>query len=386
MAMWKRPRVEGRKVMPCRYTEAFQLAARELEEQLEGKLQANLRELQEKQGEWELALRQPGFKGAVGRLEATQRARVRLQGVMGRGVRCPRCRVVPSGGPVHLCTSGHLLCRECHPSQGNSCYTCGARSSSFTVISIMFSSRCSSSSLLAVTVATSITRECTNKGCTAPYDPCQPDMHRCRTAGETGFTAGKGTRKRAVNQLTEAQEKLSELENTLKEVDFRQNEELAHFNKKLVPLNEMKLLVAQEERELEELEEVLASSLECPVCMEVPTAVPGCRVRSCTNGHLLCSPCYLAMGGREAPCPSCRATMGDNTSLLAQMIVRNIRHKCGNIGCSLKLPYNAVKAHRTACGRASEMRNSKKPRNTENTGFSTEERNGCLTGFSFSIT
>lgn len=130
MAMWKRPKVDGQKATPCRYTEAFHLVARGLEEQLEGKLQANLREVQEKQGEWERALRQPEFKGAVVRLEATQRARLRLQGVLAQGVRCPRCRVVPSGGPVHLCTSGHLLCRECHPSQGNSCYTCGARSSS----------------------------------------------------------------------------------------------------------------------------------------------------------------------------------------------------------------------------------------------------------------
>jgi hypothetical protein len=67
--------------------------------------------------------------------------------------------------------------------------------------------------------------------------------------------------------------------------------------------------------------ENLASSLECPVCLEVPQTGP---ISQCDNGHLLCNPCRMKL----KDCPVCKKRLRINRNLTAEKILEHLPIKC----------------------------------------------------------
>ena len=61
------------------------------------------------------------------------------------------------------------------------------------------------------------------------------------------------------------------------------------------------------EKKYADLTTLLRSSLECPVCLEVPISGP---FPQCRNGHLVCTKC------KRSECPMCRVGLFDEKSLL----------------------------------------------------------------------
>merc|ERR1712064_97599 len=70
----------------------------------------------------------------------------------------------------------------------------------------------------------------------------------------------------------------------------------------------------------EETLEGLKNILECPVCLEPPTATPIFR---CNNGHILCSLCRSNVN----VCPECRTQLGDQRCLISEKIVMDMLSK-----------------------------------------------------------
>ena len=68
---------------------------------------------------------------------------------------------------------------------------------------------------------------------------------------------------------------------------------------------------------------------------------------TCPRGHLVCSSCRAKMTteGQEL-CPVCREPMGNNKSLLAMVVLKNMEHECTNKGCKEKLTYEGAKKHK----------------------------------------
>ena len=67
---------------------------------------------------------------------------------------------------------------------------------------------------------------------------------------------------------------------------------------------------------------------------------------TCPRGHLVCSSCRAKMTteGQEL-CPVCREPMGNNKSLLAMVVLKNMEHECTNTGCKEKLTYKVAAKH-----------------------------------------
>ena len=84
----------------------------------------------------------------------------------------------------------------------------------------------------------------------------------------------------------------------------------------------------------------LRERIECPVCLDVPEADP---ISAFPYGHLICSKCV------GVNCPTCRSKMAVGKSLLAATVVKNIEHKCRNLGCAQEFPITEMKAHRNRC-------------------------------------
>jgi len=84
----------------------------------------------------------------------------------------------------------------------------------------------------------------------------------------------------------------------------------------------------------------LKKIVECPICLEVPRKGP---IYTCSNGHFLCEKCRLE------DCPTCRAVMGDNKSILAVAVIENILHDCKFAGCEQKYPLDKIEVHEKTC-------------------------------------
>ena len=133
------------------------------------------------------------------------------------------------------------------------------------------------------------------------------------------------------------------LEVTIKHSEKVHKEALRELNKDLCQLSDKIEEVANLETELQTVESKLIEALECPVCWEV--AAEGVFLR-CPNGHLVCEPCYKSMSqSKEALCPTCRVHIGSSISLLACVVVANVRHVCGNTGCGERILYQDVAEH-----------------------------------------
>jgi len=94
------------------------------------------------------------------------------------------------------------------------------------------------------------------------------------------------------------------------------------------------------EKKYADLTTLLRSSLECPVCLEVPISGP---FPQCKNGHLVCAKC------KRSECPICRVGLFDEKSLLAVKILDNIEHICSQEGCNKLFSLDNLEKHMKVC-------------------------------------
>merc|ERR1719392_608768 len=94
------------------------------------------------------------------------------------------------------------------------------------------------------------------------------------------------------------------------------------------------------EKKYADLTTLLRSSLECPVCLEVPISGP---FPQCRNGHLVCPKC------KRSECPICRVGLFDEKSLLAVKILDNIEHTCKHKGCNELFSRDNLETHMKVC-------------------------------------
>jgi len=84
----------------------------------------------------------------------------------------------------------------------------------------------------------------------------------------------------------------------------------------------------------------MKDKIECPVCMEVPRNGP---VPVCSNGHFVCNKC------KTDTCPTCRVAMGTGMSLLAGIVLDNIKHVCRFVECEESFPNDKLNEHEKTC-------------------------------------
>ena len=101
----------------------------------------------------------------------------------------------------------------------------------------------------------------------------------------------------------------------------------------------------QDNRKKINLESVVASMLECPVCLKVPRDLP---IPSCPAGHIICKLCRASV----TSCPTCRRILSpDGTSSLAASLIEHVLHKCKFEvhGCQFKDVLGEVKKYEEIC-------------------------------------
>jgi len=142
--------------------------------------------------------------------------------------------------------------------------------------------------------------------------------------------------------------KLKFLQGKIRKMKIEQNAVLKELRETIKNSNtieeELKLEKGKVEEELK-LEkgkvDNLKKMVECPICLEVPRKGP---IFMCPNGHFLCKKC------RRENCPTCRAVMGDNKSILAVAVIENILHDCKFITeCGQKYSLDKIEDHEKTC-------------------------------------
>ena len=91
--------------------------------------------------------------------------------------------------------------------------------------------------------------------------------------------------------------------------------------------------------------EVLASTLACPVCFNVPRELP---IPQCPAGHIVCKKCRPQL--RE--CPTCRRRLfADNHSSIAAYLIDQVPHNCkfNEFGCKDKGLLSEIVIHEKKC-------------------------------------
>ena len=90
----------------------------------------------------------------------------------------------------------------------------------------------------------------------------------------------------------------------------------------------------------------LASTLECPICLNVPRELP---IPQCSAGHIICRKCRRLV----TSCPTCRRKFGrqDLTSTLAAALIDKVPHKCkySEYGCEVKGLLAILVKHEEKC-------------------------------------
>ena len=94
-----------------------------------------------------------------------------------------------------------------------------------------------------------------------------------------------------------------------------------------------------------QLFKVVESTLECPVCLNLPRDLP---VPCCPSGHIVCRSC---MSGVKK-CPTCRQEMPDNmTNSVIGSLIEQVEHKClfSDQGCEAKMLIKDIRIHEERC-------------------------------------
>jgi len=129
-----------------------------------------------------------------------------------------------------------------------------------------------------------------------------------------------------------------------KTVDFVNSEEIEATKRENVQLKEELKDTKNKLKGLETLVDMMKDKVECPVCLEIPRSGP---IPVCPNGHFVCKKC------KKDTCPTCRGDMNQGKSLMANILIEYIDHKCKFVKCdqSFKLAdyekHTKVCAHRT---------------------------------------
>ena len=149
------------------------------------------------------------------------------------------------------------------------------------------------------------------------------------------------TLKEKLDNLRKKMEQVCEERSQMTQVIGRNNDERAKI---LSEKTDLLLIAIKHHKMMKEARE----RLECPVCLVVPRRGP---VPSCPSGHLTCSPCLKKMrrDGKGDNCPTCRAPMGDGTSLLAKVLIENMDHVCSLKGCKEKVAFEDFEKHQEEC-------------------------------------
>ena len=88
----------------------------------------------------------------------------------------------------------------------------------------------------------------------------------------------------------------------------------------------------------------VASTLECPVCLNVPREIP---IPQCPEGHIVCKDCRPSLN----TCPTCRRRLLENNSSIAASLIDQIPHKCkfNEFGCKEKRFLSDIVNHEREC-------------------------------------
>jgi hypothetical protein len=124
-----------------------------------------------------------------------------------------------------------------------------------------------------------------------------------------------------------------------------QNEEL---HKEKLALEDCTTQLYLENNMNRKLVEELRSKVECPVCLVVPREGP---VPQCPSGHFICVSCKKTREEEgKQDCPSCRGPMvGEANSLLASVVIENIKHECEHKDCDEMVHYKEREGHEEQC-------------------------------------
>ena len=95
------------------------------------------------------------------------------------------------------------------------------------------------------------------------------------------------------------------------------------------------------------LETELESSLQCPVCLTIPRALP---VPACPAGHILCQGCRAQL----SLCPTCRRPFPANSSLTNSIVgglIEKVAHRCRHSvnKCEVRLRLAEIIKHEERC-------------------------------------
>jgi len=153
------------------------------------------------------------------------------------------------------------------------------------------------------------------------------------------------------NKATETKigykKKMKFLQGKIKKMKIEQDAVLKELRENIENSNTIEEELKIEKRKVEEelkLErgkvDNMKKMVECPICLEVPRKGP---IFMCPNGHFLCEKC------RRQNCPTCRAVMGDNKSILAVAVIENILHDCKFAGCEQNYPLDKIEDHEKKC-------------------------------------
>lgn len=104
--------------------------------------------------------------------------------------------------------------------------------------------------------------------------------------------------------------------------------------------DELKRAISTQDKLLKEL----SSSVECPVCYNVPRVAP---VPCCSNGHVICQRCKAKLEN----CPTCRVRLTDCVSQIAATIIHRVSHTCEfrYEGCTFKSDIDKITDHESSC-------------------------------------
>jgi len=144
---------------------------------------------------------------------------------------------------------------------------------------------------------------------------------------ETELKAGTEKSNQIIDQL---KCKVSALEEQIKEIS------LVHEEEKRC----LKLELKEDAEKHNQILDQMKHKVECPVCMEVPRSGP---VPVCPNGHFVCKKCKIGA------CPTCRVPMGSGMSLLACIVVDNIKHVCRFVNCEESFALDKIEDHEKIC-------------------------------------
>ena len=93
------------------------------------------------------------------------------------------------------------------------------------------------------------------------------------------------------------------------------------------------------------LEAELETSLQCPVCLLIPRALP---VPACPSGHIICQGCRE----KVSLCPTCRRPFPASPSLTNSIVgglIEKVAHRCRHVRCEVRMRLAEIIKHEEMC-------------------------------------